>query len=68
MYVDDLVVFCPLAAGMSKLLKACEVYGIEHNIKCNSKKSAVICRNSYMRNVTFSSFNIARDTIEGCVL
>ena len=33
--------------------------------KYNSKKSAVIiCRNSYTRNVTFSSFNIGGDTIE----
>ena len=67
MYADDLVVFCPSAAGMSKLLKACEVYGLDCDIKYNSKKSAVIiCRNSYSytRNVTFSSFNIGWDTIE----
>ena len=42
MYADDLVVVCPSAAGMSKLLKACEDYGVDHDIKYNSKKSAVI--------------------------
>ena len=45
-----------------KLLKACEVDSLD--IKYNSMKSAVvICRNSYVRNVTFSKFNIG-DTIE----
>ena len=32
-YTDDLVVFCPLAAVMSKLLKACEDYGLDHDIQ-----------------------------------
>ena len=45
MYADDLVVFCPSAIGLSHLLKICEDYGKVHDIKYNSKKSAiVICR------------------------
>ena len=42
MYADDLVLFVPSSAGLAKLIRICEKVGITHDIKYNSKKSAVI--------------------------
>ena len=65
MYADDLVVFCPSAAGMSKLLKICEQYGQTHDIKYNSKKSAMlICRNNYVKDVAFDIFHINNEVMK----
>ena len=42
MYADDLVILSPSAKGLRKLLKICEVYGIEFDIKYNGNKSSVL--------------------------
>ena len=42
MYADDIVLLSPSATGHSLLLKVCGKYGLEHDIRFNSKKSAVI--------------------------
>ena len=64
MYADDLVLICPSSAGMRLLLRLCDKYGIEHDIKYNSKKSAImILRNNALKNVTFSPFEINGETI-----
>lgn len=55
----------PTAEGMKQLLQMCEVYGFEHDIKYNWKKSAVIiCRNTYIKNVIFSPFKINGEDIK----
>ena len=64
MYADDLVLICPSSAGMRLLLRLCDKYGIDHDIKYNSKKSAtMILRNNALKNVTFSPFEINGETI-----
>ena len=42
MYADDMVLQSPSATGLSLLLHVCGKYGFEHDIRFNSKKSAVI--------------------------
>ena len=64
MYADDIVLFCPSAIGLSKLLEICEEYGDKHDIKYNSKKSSVIiCRNKYNKHVEFSPYTVKGENI-----
>ena len=42
MYADDSVLLSPSATALSLLLHVCGKYGLEHDIRFNSKKSAVI--------------------------
>ena len=42
MYADDLVVFSSSSVGLRELLSVCETYGLNHNIKFNHKKSAIL--------------------------
>ena len=42
MYADDLVLISPSSAGLQTLLNACHQYGIQFDIKFNSKKSAIM--------------------------
>ena len=41
MYADDLVILSPSVSGLSELMQVCGHYGLNHDIKYNSKKSAV---------------------------
>ena len=43
LYADDLVLISPSSRGLHTLLGECEAYGIEHNIKFNANKSAILC-------------------------
>ena len=57
MYADDIVLLSPSATGLSLLLHVCGNYGLVHDIRFNSKKSAVIIfRNSFVKEFTFPSF------------
>ena len=59
MYADDLVLLCPSAAGLQRLLKICELYSDEHAVLYNPKKSAmVICKNEFTKNVMAPIFKI----------
>ena len=50
MYVDDLVILSPSVSGLSELMQVCGLYGLKHDIKYNSKKSAVlIFKSKYMK-------------------
>ena len=50
MYVDDLVILSPSVSGLSELMQVCGHYGLKHDIKYNSKKSAVlIFKSKYMK-------------------
>ena len=40
MYADDLVILAPSVAGLSKLLRICELFGESNDIVFNQKKSA----------------------------
>ncbi len=40
-YADDSVLLSPSATGLSLLLHVCVNYGLEHDIRFNSKMSAV---------------------------
>ena len=42
MYADDLVLICPSSAGLQKLLNVCQQFGLDNDIKFNSKKSAIL--------------------------
>ena len=42
MYADDIVLISPSSAGLDILLKFCNQYGIQNDIKFNSKKSAIL--------------------------
>ena len=42
MYADDLVVFSPSNVGLRELLSVCETYGLNHDIKFNHNKSAIL--------------------------
>ena len=56
MYADDLVVFSPCADGLSYLLSKCEMFGINHDIVYNSKKSAILLyRNEALNSVDDTS-------------
>ena len=41
MYADDLVILSPSVSRLSELMQVCGLYGLNHDIKYNSKKSAV---------------------------
>ena len=43
MYADDLVIMAPSVAGLSKLLRICELFGASHDMIFNQKKSASVC-------------------------
>ena len=40
MYADDLVILAPSVAGLSKLLRICELFGESNDVIFNQKKSA----------------------------
>ena len=42
MYVDDLVILSPSVSRLSELIQVCGLYGLNHGIKYNSKKSAML--------------------------
>ncbi len=57
MYADDLVLLSPYSAGLRQMLKVCSQYGIDHDIKYNSKKSHImIVRSTRERKSTFPTF------------
>ena len=65
MYADDLVLFAPSSAGLSKLLRICEKAGITHNILYNSKKSAVmITRSALRRDSVLPSFTLCSNILK----
>ena len=50
MYADDLVILFPSVSGLSELMQVCGLYGLNHDIKYNSKKNAVlICKSKYTK-------------------
>ena len=54
MYADDLVILSPSVSGLSELMQVCGLYGLNHDIKYNSKKSAVlIFKSKYMKILMF---------------
>lgn len=42
MYADDLVLFCPSAKGLQKLLDVCSDFGVNNDVLFNSTKSQVM--------------------------
>ena len=65
MYADDIVLLCPSAIGLCYLLDECEKYGLTHDIKYNSKKSAIVVfRNSFVKNTDFPSFQMNGESIK----
>ena len=42
MYADDLVIMGPSVAGISKLLRICELFAASHDMKFNQKKSTSV--------------------------
>ena len=65
MYADDIVLLSPSATGLSLLLHVCGKYGLEHDIRFNSKKSAVlIFRNSFVKDFRYPSFVMNGESIK----
>ena len=65
MYADDIVLLSPSATGLSLLLHVCGKYGLEHDIRFNSKKSAVIIfRNSFLKDFSYPSFVMNGESIK----
>ena len=42
MYADDLVFVSPYSAGLQQMLRICSNYGMQYDIKFNSKKKVVM--------------------------
>ena len=64
MYADDLILISPSATGLRSLLRLCSKYGRDHDIKYNSKKSAVmISRSKAMSDVKFAPFEMNGEVI-----
>ena len=65
MYADDLVILSPSLSGLSELMQVCGSYGMNHGIKYNSKKSAVLVyKSKCMKNFDVPSFKIIGETIK----
>ena len=65
MYADDSVLLSPSATGLSLLLHVCGKYGLEHDIRFNSKKSAVIIfRNSFVKDFSYPPFVMNGESIK----
>ena len=41
-YADDLVLLCPTKEGLRQMIKICEKYAIDHDIRFNGKKSQLL--------------------------
>ena len=67
MYADDIVLLSPSATGLSLLLHVglCGKYEMEHDIRFNSKKIAVIIfRNSFVKYFSYPSFVMNGESIK----
>lgn len=65
MYADDLVLFVPSSAGLCKLLRICEQIGISHDIRYNSKKSAImIIRSKLLKDSVLPEFTLCNETLK----
>ena len=54
MYADDLVIMSPSVSGLSEQMQVYGLNGLNHDIKYNSKKSAVlICKSKYINFLMF---------------
>ena len=64
MYADDLVLICPSANGLRRLLKTCEQFGLTHDVKYNSEKSSVMIKKSKaLRDAQFGDFLVSGEII-----
>ena len=67
MYADDLVLFCPSAKGLQKLINICDKYGLEYDIIYNSTKSAIMIFSCNMlKNHIVSNFYLNGNIIPVC--
>ena len=65
MYYDDFVIMSPSVSGLCELMQVCGLYGLNHDIKNNSKKTAVlIYKSKYMKFFDVPSFKINGETIQ----
>ena len=65
MYADDLVILAPSAVGLSMLFKACEKFGVHHDVKFNGKKSAVmVFRSKTMKDLVLPDLNMYGEKIQ----
>ena len=69
MCADDLVILSPSASELSELIQVCGSYGMNHDIKYNSKKSAVlVCKSKYIKNVEVPPFKINDDVLKKLIM
>ena len=65
MYADDLVLFAPSSAGLSKLLRICAKVGVTRNILHNSNTSAVmIIRSALLSDSVLPSFTLCNNILK----
>ena len=56
----------PSSVGLRELLSVCETYGLNHDIKFNHKKSAIlISRGKHLKNVCHLAFKLHGEDIKG---
>ena len=57
MYADGLVLFAPSVSGLNKLLRVCETFSEQHDVKHNTRKSAImIFRSNNLKDANLPSF------------
>ena len=68
MYADDIVLLSPSATVLSLLLHVglCGKYGLEHDIRFNSKKKSavIIFRNSFVKDLSYPYFVMNGESIK----
>ena len=65
MYADAIVLLSPSATGLSLLLHVRGKYGLAHDIRYNSKKSAIIIfRNSFVKDFSYPYFVMNGESIK----
>ena len=61
-YVDDVAIISPSLHGLKAMLKLCEKFAIEYDIKFNPIKSKLVCYN--VKNIESISVQLFGQTIE----
>ena len=65
MYPHDLVVLSPSAVGLHMLFQACERFGASHDVRFNTKKSAVMAfRTRMLKGATIPKFQMCGETLQ----
>ena len=63
-YADDIALISPSASGLNRLIKVCSDFGIKHDIKFNSTKSAILVfKSSLLKFCNYDNFELGNNKI-----